>query len=38
MDGVFVVEVNKEDCLKRAYGRRIDPENNDLFHLDESPP
>jgi len=24
--------------LKRAYGRRIDPENNDLFHLDESPP
>ena len=32
------MDIEKDDCLRRAFGRRIDPENGELFHLDESPP
>lgn len=38
IDCVCVVQVDKDSCLKRAFGRRIDPENNDIYHLDENPP
>ena len=38
IDAVLVVDVDKNNCLRRAFGRRVDPENQEMFHLDESPP
>ena len=32
------MEVTKEECLRRALGRRLDPQSNRLFHLEDNAP
>ena len=32
------MDVPKEECLRRAVGRRIDPKTNRIFHLEDNPP
>ena len=38
IDSICVISIDKSNCLKRAFGRRMDPNSNDLYHLDEAPP
>jgi len=38
VDCAIVIDLEKEECLKRALGRRVDPNSNELFHLEENLP
>ena len=38
IDIVFHLEVPSQECIRRAFGRRIDPETNIIYHLEDNPP
>jgi len=36
-DGVFVVDTDKEECHRRAKGRKVDPTTGMVYHAEDSP-
>ena len=37
-DFVIKLEVSGEECLRRALGRRVDPNTGNIYHLQDNPP
>jgi hypothetical protein len=37
-DGIFVMDASKEECARRAVGRKIDPQSGTIYHQEDSPP
>lgn len=37
-DGIFVMEASKEECVRRAEGRKIDPQSGTVYHPEDAPP
>ena len=38
IDVALILDVTKEECLRRALGRRIDPTTRIVYHLEDNPP
>jgi adenylate kinase family enzyme len=38
MDIIFHLDVPSQECIRRAFGRRIDPDTNIIYHLEDNPP
>ena len=38
LDGVVILDTPISECLRRAGGRRVDPQTNIVYHLDDNPP
>ena len=38
LDLVLKVEVENEECVRRAVGRRIDPATETIYHIEDNPP
>ena len=37
-DGIFIMGASKEECMRRALGRKIDPQSGTVYHQEDSPP
>ena len=37
-DGVLMVDVARDECLRRAKGRKVDPTNGTIYHIEDYPP
>ena len=38
LDAAIFINVDKEESLRRALGRRVDPNTGIIYHLDDNPP
>mmetsp|Transcript_30270 Transcript_30270/g.27561 ORF Transcript_30270/g.27561 Transcript_30270/m.27561 type:complete len:143 (+) Transcript_30270:3-431(+) len=38
IDCTIVLDVKKEEALRRALGRRLDPQTGTVYHLEDNPP
>lgn len=38
LDMIFCLEVPSKECIRRAIGRRIDPNTGNIYHLEDNPP
>ena len=38
IDGIVWFDCTREECLRRALGRRIDSQNNAIYHIQDNPP
>lgn len=38
MDGLLVLNVDSEECKRRATNKKIDPTNGTIYHMEDSPP
>lgn len=38
LDAIIGLEVSNEIVLSRALGQKIDPKNNERYHLEDNPP
>lgn len=38
LDYVFWVQTSKEECLRRCFGQRVDPNTGLCYHVDDDPP
>ena len=38
MDGVIVMDVDSEECIRRSQFRKIDPTTGNIYHLQDNPP
>lgn len=36
-DGIFILQASKEECQRRAAGRKIDPTTNTVYHAEDDP-
>jgi len=36
-DGIFIIDSSREECLRRAVGRKIDPQSGTVYHQEDSP-
>ena len=37
-DAMFILDADKEECLRRGRGRKVDPTNGTIYHLEDAPP
>lgn len=38
IDCTIILDIQKDEAMRRALGRRIDPKTNKMYHLDDIPP
>ncbi len=38
LDAIFWFDVSREECMRRALGRKIDPETDKVYHIEDVPP
>jgi hypothetical protein len=38
LDAVIWFDLTREECMRRALGRRIDPEDEKIYHIEDIPP
>lgn len=38
LDAVFWFDVSREECMRRALGRKFDPETQTMYHIEDVPP
>ena len=36
-DGIFIMGASKEECMRRAVGRKLDPQTGTIYHPEDSP-